>query len=102
MAQIPQTTSRVRNGCPALTSAGQSIHWTVTGVTLPLDSHAASKKRQLVTKAERRILDIYPTIRRRRHLPATCVQRRESSPARRSEEHTSELQSQSNLVCRLL
>src|SRR2546430_7300044 len=28
--------------------------------------------------------------------------RRASSPSRRSEEHTSELQSQSNLVCRLL
>src|SRR2546430_5657779 len=28
--------------------------------------------------------------------------RRASSPRRRSEEHTSELQSQSNLVCRLL
>src|SRR6516165_1108925 len=34
-----------------------------------------------------------------------CVSRRApavSSPAKRSEEHTSELQSQSNLVCRLL
>src|SRR2546427_8835689 len=32
--------------------------------------------------------------------PGHCVPRRQ--PRRRSEEHTSELQSQSNLVCRLL
>src|SRR2546430_13359829 len=32
---------------------------------------------------------------------ASCAQYREP-PSRRSEEHTSELQSQSNLVCRLL
>src|SRR2546430_8123608 len=32
----------------------------------------------------------------------TADARRSGSPGRRSEEHTSELQSQSNLVCRLL
>src|SRR2546430_13730463 len=34
--------------------------------------------------------------------PVTCGRRRNRNRARRSEEHTSELQSQSNLVCRLL
>src|SRR2546430_10312700 len=35
-------------------------------------------------------------------LPACCASRPASRRWRRSEEHTSELQSQSNLVCRLL
>src|SRR2546430_4914606 len=39
-----------------------------------------------------------PTSCRRRH----CFDRVRSARCRRSEEHTSELQSQSNLVCRLL
>src|SRR2546430_10642434 len=42
---------------------------------------------------------------RRRSLPTRKTARSSSAPrpsARRSEEHTSELQSQSNLVCRLL
>src|SRR2546430_9417532 len=50
-----------------------------------------------------------PTCRRppgrsrcRTSCPRTRRPRRESSATRRSEEHTSELQSQSNLVCRLL
>src|SRR5688572_31424053 len=34
--------------------------------------------------------------------PAVCPRRRQIAGMRRSEEHTSELQSQSNLVCRLL
>src|SRR5688572_32108175 len=33
---------------------------------------------------------------------AHCAERKVGKPHRRSEEHTSELQSQSNLVCRLL
>src|SRR6266567_3062572 len=35
-------------------------------------------------------------------LPAACCRARRLTPPTRSEEHTSELQSQSNLVCRLL
>src|SRR2546427_8108114 len=35
-------------------------------------------------------------------LPTPCSDTAAPSPASRSEEHTSELQSQSNLVCRLL
>src|SRR2546430_8732360 len=34
--------------------------------------------------------------------PARCTRTTRSGSSRRSEEHTSELQSQSNLVCRLL
>src|SRR2546430_5046185 len=41
-----------------------------------------------------------PTTSRMSSLPRTCSQR--TLGACRSEEHTSELQSQSNLVCRLL
>src|SRR2546427_9795045 len=42
-----------------------------------------------------------PTSARRRHSPARLY-RRDRTGTGRSEEHTSELQSQSNLVCRLL
>src|SRR3989475_9364109 len=35
-------------------------------------------------------------------VPSSCTRRQKASAATRSEEHTSELQSQSNLVCRLL
>src|SRR3989475_4519536 len=37
-----------------------------------------------------------------RSWPRWCSRRARSEPPKRSEEHTSELQSQSNLVCRLL
>src|SRR2546430_8035605 len=43
-----------------------------------------------------------PRGRRRRRAPATTSSGRVRASYRRSEEHTSELQSQSNLVCRLL
>src|SRR5688572_31889991 len=39
---------------------------------------------------------------RARHRSRTSGRARDPDPDRRSEEHTSELQSQSNLVCRLL
>src|SRR5260370_12443339 len=39
---------------------------------------------------------------RRSHCSASCRRWSASSPAKRSEEHTSELQSHLNLVCRLL
>src|SRR2546430_8847524 len=46
----------------------------------------------------------YGSVERERRSPAAPAPALQSSPAsaRRSEEHTSELQSQSNLVCRLL
>src|SRR2546427_2720532 len=37
-----------------------------------------------------------------KHMPGKPRSRKNNSESRRSEEHTSELQSQSNLVCRLL
>src|SRR2546427_5900921 len=43
-----------------------------------------------------------PPRRVRKAKPAVSRVRRSARPASRSEEHTSELQSQSNLVCRLL
>src|ERR1041385_1836638 len=51
--QIPDTTSRVRNGCPAFTSAGQSIHSTVTGTTLVAGSWQASSTHSNTTTAGR-------------------------------------------------
>src|SRR5256886_4508971 len=52
---------------------------------------------QIPKSSNPQILQIFPTIRPR---PASTGDR--STRTRRSEEHTSELQSQSNLVCRLL
>src|SRR2546430_9225975 len=47
---------------------------------------------------------VFPAAPRRRSATyrGTAAEPRAARPARRSEEHTSELQSQSNLVCRLL
>src|SRR5436309_3098842 len=42
-----------------------------------------------------------PLVRVRRRAPLRGVERRAASKGRRSEEHTSELQSRENLVCRL-
>src|SRR5688572_32546535 len=43
-----------------------------------------------------------PVLRRRSLADAECLRERRGARQERSEEHTSELQSQSNLVCRLL
>src|SRR5256885_10533515 len=41
-------------------------------------------------------------LRSSRSVPGSCIGRTRNIPCRRSEEHTSELQSPCNLVCRLL
>src|SRR2546427_5304145 len=49
-----------------------------------------------------RIAAAAPRSRAESHQPRAWPRPRARAPTRRSEEHTSELQSQSNLVCRLL
>src|SRR2546430_8998085 len=67
-------------------------------------THSSDSTRPSTTasKAARSVSDRHPTVRRPQAvLPASTV-RTVPVMHRRSEEHTSELQSQSNLVCRLL
>src|SRR5438270_5559125 len=70
--------------------------------------YAHGDHRHLHSFPTRRSSDLEPTSRSRRSGRRCCPSRTGASPARarwartRSEEHTSELQSQSNLVCRLL
>src|SRR2546427_6305252 len=63
----------------------------MTLATAPPPTPATSLARTARALACRAFSELWPT------LPASC-----SIDAARSEEHTSELQSQSNLVCRLL
>src|SRR2546427_5420477 len=57
---------------------------------------------ELAGRRRRGAADAEPRVRHRRALPLRRDPVRAHPPTSRSEEHTSELQSQSNLVCRLL
>src|SRR2546430_12399045 len=84
---------------------------TVTGVqtcALPISAPSARRtaisRRRAVARASRRFAALAQAISSTRATAPDSIRRRPlTSPiAARSEEHTSELQSQSNLVCRLL
>src|SRR2546430_8582526 len=53
-------------------------------------------------RPERRLLSLRYLLRLAKHFAARCLIKTRPQSGFRSEEHTSELQSQSNLVCRLL
>src|SRR5690606_41424572 len=76
----------------------------------PGAAHSARLSRRARGRAPRRAQPLETLLEgRRRHLSRMAArrsvavrQRRRAAPLRRSEEHTSELQSRENLVCRLL
>src|SRR5688572_25460046 len=80
------------------------INRTATTEIYTLSLHDALPISVSETRVAARRLDSLPRLRsvHRRLGNTRCAEERPASSRRRSEEHTSELQSQSNLVCRLL
>src|SRR5688572_1527069 len=110
-ATFPATSGRpVRPSVPAAPSAAESVtrQWsrssTSTALTLvPVAVQLPVVVRKVAsTSSEKRTSTTVPVGSARRLTNAPSKSGSVASPEVRSEEHTSELQSQSNLVCRLL